>query len=133
MGLVDPTTEVAVALLDQRVAAGVGNVYKSEVCFACGVDPRTPVGAIDDPIRHALFDTASRQLRANLDGPRRTTVPGGLAVYGRAGMRCRRCGDRIRPIRQGPTPRNTFFCPTCQPARDRAPVQSRASHPEGER
>ena len=47
----DPTTEIAVALLDQRIAAGVGNVYKSEVCFACGIDPRTPVGALDDATR----------------------------------------------------------------------------------
>jgi endonuclease-8 len=133
LGQLDPATEVAVALLDQHVAAGVGNVYKSEVCFACGLDPRTPVGAIDDATRYELFATASRQLRANLDGARRTTVPGGLAVYGRAGLRCRRCGDRIRRIRQGPTPRNTFFCPSCQPTRDRSPVQSRASHPEGQR
>ena len=133
LGLLDPATEIAVALLDQRVAAGVGNVYKSEVCFACGVDPRAPVGSLDGATRRLLLETASRQLRANLDGPRRTTVPGGLAVYGRAGLRCRACGDRIRRIRQGPTSRSTYFCPTCQPARDRAPVQSRASHPEGQR
>jgi endonuclease-8 len=142
MGTLDPATEVAVALLDQRVAAGVGNVYKSEVCFACEVDPRTPVGALDEPVRRRLLETASRQLQANLDRSRRTTFPdglpdgipdglrGGLAVYGRAGRSCRRCGDRIRRIRQGPTPRSTYYCPTCQPGPDRAPVQSRPSHPE---
>jgi endonuclease-8 len=117
MGALDLATEVAVALLDQRVAAGVGNVYKSEVCFACGIDPRAPLGTVEDATRRRLLETASQQLRANLDGPRRTTVPGGLAVYGRAGLRCRRCGDRIRRIRQGPTPRSTYYCPTCQPAR----------------
>jgi endonuclease VIII len=117
----DPTTEIAVALLDQRIAAGVGNVYKSEVCFACGIDPRTPVRALDDATRRRVLETASSQLRANLDGPRRTTVPGGLAVYGRADQRCRHCGDRIRRFRQGPTPRSTYYCPTCQP-----PVQSSA-------
>ena len=63
----DPTTEIAVALLDQRIAAGVGNVYKSEVCFACGIDPRTPVGALDDrdppaPPRDRV-DPAARQPR----------------------------------------------------------------------
>jgi endonuclease-8 len=138
LGALDPATEVAVALLDQRVAAGVGNVYKSEVCFACRVDPRTPVSSLDEPLRRRLFETAARQLQANLDRARRTTisdgisdgVPGGLAVYGRAGRSCRRCGDRIRRIRQGPTPRSTYYCPTCQPGPDRAPVQSRPSHPE---
>jgi endonuclease-8 len=126
MSTVDPATEIAVALLDQRIAAGVGNVYKSEVCFACGVDPTTPVGDLDGATRRRLVETASRLLRANLDGPRRTTVPGGLAVYGRAGRPCRRCGDRIRRTRQGPSPRSTYWCPTCQPpARQPAPVQSR--------
>jgi endonuclease-8 len=134
LGAIDPATEIAVALLDQRVAAGVGNVYKSEVCFACALDPRTPVGALDEPTRHRLFETASSQLRSNLDGPRRTTFPGGapgaLAVYGRAGRSCRRCGDRVRRIRQGPTPRSTYYCPTCQRAPGATPVQSRPSQPE---
>jgi endonuclease-8 len=134
LGALDAATEIAVALVDQRVAAGVGNVYKSEVCFACAIDPRTPLGLLDEPIRRRLLETAARQLQANLDGSRRTTVPGGvpgaLAVYGRAGRGCRRCGDRIRRIRQGPTPRSTYYCPTCQPGPDRVPVQSRPSHPE---
>src|SRR5690349_7024085 len=56
LGALDPATEVAVALLDQRVAAGVGNVYKSEVCFACGVDPRTRVGALDEQGRRRLLE-----------------------------------------------------------------------------
>jgi endonuclease-8 len=131
MRAVDPATEVAVALLDQRIAAGVGNVYKSEVCFACGVDPTTPLGGLDDDTRRKLVETASRLLRANLGGPRRTTVPGGLAMYGRAGRPCRSCGDRIRRTRQGPSPRSTYWCPTCQPPvpqppwRQPAPVASR--------
>jgi len=131
LGTLDPATEVAVALLDQHVAAGVGNVYKSEVCFACGVDPCTPVGALDAAARRHLFETAASQLRANLDTGRRATVPGGLAVYGRAGRGCRRCGDRVRRVRQGPVPRSTYFCPTCQPPFDGGPVQSRASDRRG--
>jgi endonuclease-8 len=129
LGAVDPATEIAVALLDQRIAAGVGNVYKSEVCFACRVNPFTPVGTLDEGTRRELVETSSRLLRANLDGPRRTTVPGGLAVYGRAGRPCRRCGDRIRRARQGPLPRSTYWCPRCQPAP--APVQSNRTEPEG--
>jgi endonuclease-8 len=119
-----PTTEVADALLDQRVACGVGNVYKSEVLFACGVDPSTPVAAVSPERRRQLLETASRLLRANLDGWSRTTVTsgtagapggGGLAVYGRAGRPCRRCGERVRSRRQGEGARVAYWCPRCQP------------------
>ena len=112
----DPTTEVGVALLDQRVAAGIGNVYKSEVCFACRVDPGRPLADLDDATRRALIRTAGMLLRANLDTARRTTVPGGLAVYGRAGTACRRCGTTIRRWRQGDQSRSTYWCPACQPS-----------------
>jgi endonuclease-8 len=114
----EPETEVKVALLDQRVASGIGNVYASEVLFACGVDPFRPVADLDADTRRRLMTTASRQLRANLgDGPR-TTVPrsgpGALAVYGRRGQPCRRCGTPIRMARQGEQARSTYWCPTCQ-------------------
>jgi endonuclease VIII len=128
--LIAPDTAVAEALLDQRVACGVGNVYRSEVCFACGLDPRTPVGALDQPARADLLGTAARLLGANLGPGPRTTVArsgaglagpnaprtGALAVYGRAGQACRRCGSRIQMARLGPHARTTYWCPTCQPA-----------------
>lgn len=113
--LEDPSTEVAVALLDQRIASGIGNVYKSEVLWACRVSPFTPVADLDDAQRRTLIETASRQLRANLTTTRRTTVPGGLAVYGRARRPCRRCGTPIRVVRQGEQARSTYWCPRCQP------------------
>lgn len=113
----DPATEVGVALLDQRVAAGVGNVYKSEVCFACRLEPGEPLAALDSAERRAVLATAARLLQANLDTGRRTTVSGGLAVYRRAGAPCRRCGTPVRRRRQGSPPRSTYWCPTCQPAR----------------
>ncbi len=107
--------EIGDALLDQRIACGVGNVYKSEVCFACGVDPFTPVGDIDVDLRHALLATAARMLQANLDTPERTTqVGGGLAVYGRTGFPCRRCETAIIWRKQGEANRGTYWCPTCQ-------------------
>ena len=112
----DPATELAVALLDQRVAAGIGNVYKSEVCFACRIDPGRPLADLDDATRQALIRTAATLLRANLDTARRTTVPGGLAVYGRAGAASRRCGTTNRRRRQGAQARSTYWCPTCQPS-----------------
>ncbi len=113
-------TEIGVALLDQRIASGIGNVYKSEVCHACSVDPFTPAVRLDPDTVRTLYATAVRQLRANLTTARRTTVPevapgsGTLAVYGRAGQPCRRCGAEIRTRRQGEQARSTFWCPGCQ-------------------
>jgi endonuclease-8 len=110
----DPRTEIAVALLDQRVAAGIGNVYKSETLFACGVDPFVRVSELDPATRDRLVTVASRLLRANLGTARRQTVRGGLAVYGRTGRPCRRCGTPIQSRRQGEQARMTYWCPTCQ-------------------
>jgi endonuclease-8 len=115
--LTDASDEIGAVLLDQRVACGVGNVYKSEVLFVCGVDPFTPVAAVDVDTRRRLLTTASRLLRANLGTANRTTVPGGLAVYGRNRQACRRCGTTVQARRQGEQARTTYWCPTCQPAR----------------
>ncbi|CAN5750355.1 Fpg/Nei family DNA glycosylase [soil metagenome] len=113
-GLAAPDDEIKVVLLDQRVACGVGNVYASEVLFACGVDPCTPVAELDGAARRRLLGTAARLLQANLGSGPRTTVDGGLAVYGRARQPCRRCGTPIRVRRQGEQARSTYWCPTCQ-------------------
>ncbi|MCU1351459.1 MAG: nei [Acidimicrobiales bacterium] len=115
--LLAPETEIGVVLLDQRVACGVGNVYKSEVLHLCRVDPFAPVGALDESTRRTLLATAARLLRANLTTSRRTTIsgpPGSVAVYGRQRQPCRRCGTPIRMRRQGEQARNTYWCPTCQ-------------------
>jgi endonuclease-8 len=116
-GRLDPRTEVGIALLDQRVASGIGNVYKSEACFACRVDPFDAIGALEAPTVRELFATAARMLRANLTTARRTTVDGGLAVYGRSRRPCRRCGTTIMSRRQGEQARVTSWCPVCQPSR----------------
>ena len=113
--IAEPSTSVGEVLLDQRIASGVGNVYKSETCFACGVDPFTPVGAVDDDLRRRLYTTAARQLRANLEHAARSTWGTGLAVYGRRGQPCPRCGNPVRMARQGDLARTTYWCPTCQP------------------
>ena len=109
---------IADVLLDQRVAAGIGNVYKSEVLFLHGVHPFTPVGEVDAEQLRTIYETAHRLLRANLDTPRRVTYRGGLAVYGRKGQPCPRCGAPIRMRPQGPMARSTYWCPQCQPAID---------------
>ncbi|MGD9754615.1 MAG: Fpg/Nei family DNA glycosylase [Acidimicrobiia bacterium] len=104
-------------LLDQRVAAGIGNVYKNELLWLHRLAPTTPIGAIDPARRRALYADAHRLLRANLGpGPRVTApgVPGGVAVYGRRGRACPRCHSPIRSARLGQPPRSTYWCPTCQ-------------------
>lgn len=117
-------TPAAVALLDQRIFAGVGNVFKSEVLFACSVHPETPIGQVPADVCRRMAETAHAQLRANLGPGPRTTVPEGLAVYGRAGRPCRRCGDRIERGRHGPHDRSTYWCPSCQPAPGRTTPDS---------
>lgn len=115
---IDAGTAVGVVLLDQRVAAGIGNVYRSEVLWACRVDPWAPIGALPGEAIHELYATAARLLQANLSirGPRRT-VPEGLAVYERAGRACRRCGTPIRVAPIGDPPRSAWWCPSCQTRR----------------
>jgi endonuclease-8 len=112
--ILDPGLTVAEALLDQRVCCGVGNVFKSEVCWAERLDPFTAVRDVPADLRRRLVTTAARQLRANLDTARRTTVPEGLAVYGRADRRCRRCGSTVNMRRHGIHARSTYWCPGCQ-------------------
>jgi endonuclease VIII len=121
----DPGTEVGVALLEQRVAAGIGNVYKSETAFACGVDPFAPLADLDRDARLRLWRTASELLRRNLGPAPRRTTPHGVAVYDRAGRPCRVCGTAIAVRRQGEAARSTWWCPGCQPrARPHQEVRS---------
>ncbi len=112
---VEPDVPIGVALLDQRVAAGIGNVYKCEVLHIRGIDPRRPLADVELAEREAILELAADLLQANLAGGARRTVPEGLAVYGREGEPCRRCGGRIERIRQGASlPRSTWWCPGCQ-------------------
>jgi endonuclease-8 len=112
--LAEPDDEVGVLLLDQRIASGIGNVYRSEVLFFCGLDPFTPAAEIDAATRRRLYATAGRLLRANLTTTRRRTVGDGLAVYGRPGRPCPRCGTPVRTRRQGEQARSVYWCPNCQ-------------------
>ncbi len=114
----DPTVEIAVALLDQQLASGIGNVYKSEVLHRERVDPFAPLGDVPESTRRRLLATANRLLLHNLGTRRRTTVagpPGSLAVYRRAGRPCRQCGTPVRMVRHGEHARSTYWCPRCQP------------------
>ena len=117
--------DIAVALLDQRAMAGIGNVYKNEVLWIERVSPFERVAELDDATLDRLIARSRALLLANVDprrGPERVTTsgdrgaPGALYVYGRQGRPCRRCRTPIRVARQGSDlPRSTYWCPTCQP------------------
>ena len=119
--------EIAEALLNQRVLAGIGNVYKSEVLFICRLNPFAPVRSVDEPSLRGVFATARKLLQANVSslgggirtyiGYRRGGERGEAAqryVYGRARKPCRRCGTAIRVRAQGPHARLSYWCPACQ-------------------
>jgi len=115
--------EIGDLLLDQRVAAGIGNIYKSEVLFECRLHPRTPVRDLSREQLRQLFETAARLLRLNLLTRRRTAVPlrrrphpssQRLWVYLRHGRPCLDCQTPIERFLQGDHARSTYFCPHCQ-------------------
>lgn len=127
-----PDDPVATALLAQWRLAGIGNVFKSETLFLCGIHPLVRVSALDDERLRALVSTARRLLQMNVveaaagrvpmrPWPRQTTGRADprerLWVYGRSGRPCRRCGTPIAYARVGPDARGTYWCPACQPAR----------------
>jgi endonuclease VIII len=124
-----PGTGLADALLNQRVMAGIGNVFKSEVLFVAGLDPFRTVGSLTDEQIETLIAVARELLRANVietdrataatwGGYRRTTRradPGArLWVYGRGGKPCRQCGTPVEYQKHGPDARGTYWCPRCQ-------------------
>jgi len=129
---------IADALLDQSVLAGVGNVFKSEICFVNGLHPFRAVGTLTRDEAAAAIATAQKLLRANVledssdtivtyRGQQRRTTHNSdpsesLWVYGRAGEPCRRCGESIRRRIQGMDARVTFWCPQCQPMPDGSDV-----------
>ncbi|MEU6658666.1 DNA-formamidopyrimidine glycosylase family protein [Streptomyces sp. NPDC046821] len=117
----DPARPLGEALLDQRNLAGIGNVYKSELCFLLHVTPWLPVGALPADTAARLPELAKRLLEANRDRPARITTgsdrPGQrLYVYGRAPRPCLRCRTPIRAADQGDGSRDrpTYWCPACQ-------------------
>lgn len=114
----NPQRPIAEVLLDQRVAAGIGNVYKSELCFRAGIHPHTPVGALEHQQVADLFADAAALLRRNSHRRDRLTTevdrPGRRHwVYRRPGRGCRRCNSPIQ--RDATGERVTFWCPRCQP------------------
>ena len=103
-----PQEEIANVLLNQRVVAGIGNIWKSESLYAAGVDPFRKVADLDDATITAILTIARKQLRASANA----TGPVRKSVYG--GRLCRKCGTRIEYRKQGDDARGTYWCPRCQ-------------------
>lgn len=129
-----PEAEIGVVLLNQRVLAGLGNVYKSEVPFAAGVNPFRQLRTLTERELETMAEVSGRYMRANINdgassnntdgivtysGNRRTThsmnAGDRLWVYGRQGQECRRCGALVMMRKQGEQARSTYWCPQCQP------------------
>src|SRR5262249_9056244 len=118
---------IADVLLNQRVVAGIGNVFKSEILFLAALDPFAPVSALSEDALGRVVDVAKAQLDANVMARSQTLSPAfgrrttrsldpneKLWVYGRGGKPCRRCGTTILCKATGVDARLTYWCPTCQ-------------------
>ncbi|MEK7295544.1 MAG: hypothetical protein AAB018_03320, partial [Actinomycetota bacterium] len=112
-------TTIAEVLLDQRVMCGVGNVYRCELLWACEIHPWAHVGSLKRGECREIVRLASEMIQANLDHTphnRGSESDGGLAVYGRQGKHCHRCGDVIKVTHHGEAHRVLYWCPNCQTA-----------------
>jgi endonuclease VIII len=105
----DPRREIGDALLDQRLVAGIGNLWKAEALWEARVSPWRPLADVDDAELLAVLETAHTLMRAALDGPRPAR-----RVYRQAGRPCPRCGASIRSWPQGDDARTAYWCSGCQ-------------------
>ena len=117
---------IKLVLMDSHVVAGVGNIYANEALFRAGISPRTAARRLSqgrcDILAAGIRETLELAIRAGGSSLRDYVRSDGMAgnyqsqflVYDRAGEACRRCGAKIRSVRQGQ--RSTFYCPKCQKA-----------------
>lgn len=109
-------------LLDQRLLSGIGNIYRAETLFLCGIDPWRPAGGVTEDEARAIGSTAARLMAEGVGEPGPITtyrqgLPGSRErtwVYGRGGRPCRRCGAEVRSRGMGDANRTIFWCPRCQ-------------------
>jgi endonuclease-8 len=100
---------IADVLLDQRVVAGIGNIYKSEALFRCRVDPRTRIRDLGEHQLVEIYAEAHRLMAASVAG-----TPEPHRAYSRTNKPCPRCGTPISAYQLGDPPRWTWSCATCQ-------------------
>ena len=107
----DPTRAIGDALLDQRILAGIGNLWKVEGCWLAEIDPWRALRSLSgDEARRLVEVTRPRMQESAMDGNQSRH----RRIYGRQGVPCPRCGERIRARGQGDDNRITFWCPGCQ-------------------
>ncbi|HEX7279656.1 MAG TPA: DNA-formamidopyrimidine glycosylase family protein [Solirubrobacterales bacterium] len=106
----DPTRGLGDALLDQHLVAGIGNIFKSEACYAARVDPWRPVGEVSDEQLHAVLRAAREQMQAAVETGGRHR----FRVYKRRQGPCPSCRGPISSRGQGDANRTTYWCPRCQ-------------------
>jgi endonuclease-8 len=104
----DPGRTLGDALLDQGLVAGIGNIFKSEACFAARVDPWRPLGDLDEEDLRAVLEAARGQMQDSVAAGRHAP-----AVYRHRGA-CPVCGGSIASRGQGDANRTTYWCPSCQ-------------------
>ncbi len=104
-----PERSLGESLLDQARVAGIGNIFKSEACFAARLDPWARLAELSDAELEAVLGAARRLMSAAVADGRAER-----AVYRRAGQPCRSCGTLIAAARQGDANRSTYWCPRCQ-------------------
>jgi endonuclease-8 len=97
------------ALIDQRAIAGIGNIFKSEGCFAAGLDPWRRLEEVDDEELRRVVSETRRLMEEAVDAGRQPR-----SIYRQAGRPCPACGTRIRSRGQGDANRTTYWCPRCQ-------------------
>ncbi|HET9163182.1 MAG TPA: DNA-formamidopyrimidine glycosylase family protein [Solirubrobacterales bacterium] len=111
----DGDREVGDALLDQRLVAGIGNIFKSEACFAARVNPWQRVAELSDERLAEVLSTARRLMLESVERGRPSA-----GVYRHSGQPCPRCGGRIAARGQGDANRRIYWCPRCQAGESRA-------------
>jgi endonuclease VIII len=109
-----PDRELGDALLDQRLIAGIGNIFKSEACFAAKANPWCKTGQLSDAELQEVLVAARRLMRESVEVGRPDP-----AVYRRAGRPCPACGTPIAARGQGDADRRTYWCPRCQEGENR--------------
>lgn len=107
----DPHRAFGEALLDQRIVAGIGNIWKAEACFAAGIDPWRVAGHVGEAEALAVIELARERMCESVRSGFHTRP---RAVYRRGGMPCPRCSAKIRSRGQGDENRTTYWCPGCQ-------------------
>ena len=106
----DQTRTLGDALLDQRIVAGIGNIWKAEGCWAAQIDPWRRLAEVSD-------DEALAVIHATRPGMQRSATEGfpkDVKIYKRTGTPCPRCGTKISARGQGDDNRTTYWCPGCQ-------------------